>query len=636
MSISSRFVLAPGLLAACAALGVGACNGQVTNVLGPEPTTPALGSNDPPDAVQQTSGKVDLLLAVDDSSSMRPKQALFARAAARMVDRLTRPNCVDAARAVTARSTIDEHGQAVCPEGTSLEFAPVTDLHVGLISSSLGNFGNEGPDAVCSEDAVRGAHLVVPRTFRSENAGYLAFGSGVAPYTDPAELQKAVEDLVLSTDDRGCGIEAQLESLYQFLVAPEPWGKIATRDGASAYEGVNLDLLRQRHDFLRPDSLVSVVLVTDEDDASVDPLSVGGSGRYFAARSFPQSSPSQSTTRAGDQTTTAARGTSVCDATPNASECTSCAFAFNSPPDPTVASDPRCANPETAYFGSTDDDMNVRFFDMKRRFGIEPRYPLTRYTKALSSLMIPGRDAEHLKLTPPVSAARSAKTYDEAAANCRNPLFAAALPSEADQELCNLPAGTRNSSLVYFTVLGGAPNELLAADALDADQRLTDAAWTKLLGRDFEASDYTGVDPRMLQSVAPRAGRPKIDGVDAEAVDPMNRTHREWDTAKNDLQFACTYPLPAELVVGASESIDCGPGSDAPLCEPGDHATARRQIRGRAFPTPRPFAVARSLGRQATIGSLCAADVSDPNADGYGYSPIVDALVDRLAAGLRK
>lgn len=621
------------VLSLFAAIGAGACNGQVTTVLAPQPID-ADGSDEPSTAQQQqTSGKVDLLLAVDNSSSMRPKQALFARAAARMIERLTHPRCVDGTGAARARSTVDERGQAVCPSGTSLEFAPVTDLHVGMISSSLGNFGNTGGSAICQDSSGRvvsdNARLVTRglESFPREPEGFLAYGSGSQPYADSAELGNAVEALVLGAGDNGCGIEAQLESLYQFLIAPEPWGAIEQESSVGRYAGLNEEALRQRKAFLRPDSLVSVILVTDEDDASVDPLTIGGGGGFFAGNSFPGGPPR------ADGTTTAARGTSTCAATPTAAACTSCAFAFNSLPDEAVASDPNCSSRETAYYAADDDSLNTRFFDMKRRYGLEPRYPISRYSRGLSLPQVPSRDAEHLKSTPeqPIS-----ESYDSNAADCRNPLFAASLPDGASGELCNLPAGPRNASLVYFTVLGGAPNELLTGDALDADNRLTDGAWTALLGRDFASSDYTGVDPRMLQSIAPREGRPGVASADADANDPLNRTHRDWNTQKEDLQYACSYPLPEELVVSAAQAVDCRPGSDAPVCEPGDRQNARRQIRGRAFPTPRPFAVARALGRQATVSSLCAADVTNTEADSYGYSAAVDSLVQRMAAGLRK
>ena len=48
-------------------------------------------------------------------------------------------------------------------------------------------------------------------------------------------------------------------------------------------------MLEQRRAFLRPDSALVVVMVTDEDDSAVDPLAVDGQGWAFMAKSFPGS-----------------------------------------------------------------------------------------------------------------------------------------------------------------------------------------------------------------------------------------------------------------------------------------------------------------------------------------------------------
>lgn len=620
----SRFSVAVALCAV--GVSASACNGKVT-VLAPDPGAPSGLLEDPESTQQQQSGRVDLLFAIDnsksmdDASSMRSKQVNLARSAARLVERLVHPLCRDASGASTGASVEDALGAATCPAGGTLEFQPVRDLHVGVLSSSLGNFGNTGELAVCTGDIVSDHAQLVSRGIGDrpiEPNGFLAYGpgSGQNAYTNATELSESLSALVQNTGS-GCGIEAQLESLYQFLTAPDPWATIDVVDGvgAATYAGSNDTVLVQRRAFLRPDSLVSIVMLTDEDDASIDPLSIGGAGRLYAARSFPNGNQ-----RNFDATFTAARGTSACEAEPTSASCTSCAYAFNSPPTPEVAADPNCRTQESAYYGADDDDINARFFDMKRRYGVEPRYPISRYARALSRFVLPGRAEEH----------DEEGTYLPDAGTCRNPLFASALPAGGSEELCNLPAGPRNRSLVYFSVLGGAPNELLGPDQRDADGRLGEDSWEKLLGRDFASYDRTGIDPRMLQSITPRPGRPGPGAPDAEPSDPGNLTHRDWYTNKRDLQFACTYLLPDELIGTAADNRTCDAGSDSPLCEPGGPGLDRRQIRSQAHPTPRPFAVAKALGRQATVASICPADPT------VGYGPALDALVDRMAAGLIK
>ncbi len=620
-------ISAPRLLASLLLAGtaVTACNGQTVTLLDAEPKAPNGLTDGTGASPQQTSGRVDLLFAVDDSSSMKPKQVLLARAAGRLVERLLKPLCRDANGVATSQSSFDPRGEAVCPSGSSLEFAQVRDLHVGVLTSSLGNAGNTGADVAC--EAANGHRATDRATLTGrgiagapiERGNFLAYGSldAVAGYTDIGALKDSLTALVLGAGDQGCGIESQLESVYQFLAAPDPWQEIAVEENKARYDGLNTSLLAQRRDFLRADSLVAVVMITDEDDASLDPLSVGGTGRYFASSNFPGGIDR------GGYGTTAAKGTPICETDPNSPDCTSCAFGG-------------CGDQAASYYAAGDDDLNVRFFDMKRRFGVDPLYPVERYVRGFSQTGVPARDAEHIVPTGVELSSLPTPAYDTSAAGCRNPLFAGSLPSDHGDELCDLPAGPRNASLVYFTVLGGVPNDLVSADKLDADGRLRDDSWNAILGRDYARYDRGGLDARLVQSITPRAGRPGPGAVDAEPNDPDNRTHRDWDTHKMDLQYACSYQLPPNLIVPAFESMDCRNDSDAPLCAPGPRDTRRAQIRGRAYPTPRPFAVAKALGRQSTIASLCPRDTSDPASASYGYAPALDALVDRMSAGLAK
>ena len=273
----------------------------------------------------------------------------------------------------------------------------------------------------------------------------------------------------------------------------------------------------------------------------------------------------------------------------------------------------------------------MRFFDLKRRFGIDPLYPISRYVRGFSQTGVPARDDEHEKDDP---AHFKPTTYDVTAGGCTNPLFAAALPAAPGDELCRLPAGPRRPGLVYFSVLGGVPNDLVGPDRLDPSGRLRDDAWQAIIGTDYASYQRDGLDPRLVQSITPRAGRPDPSAPDALPNDPDNRTHRDWDTKKRDLQYACSFPL--VTAVSKEETLDCQPDSDAPLCASRDQSVVRDQVRARSFPTPRPMQIAHGLGAQATIASLCPSDLSDPTATTYGYRPALDALVDRLKAGLVK
>ena len=115
------------------------------------------------------------------------------------------------------------------------------------------------------------------------------------PITSSAKLIQDFQSVVTGVGQNGCGLEAQLESWYHFLVAPDPWASI-TIDGSNVahYTGVDGTVLKQRHDFLRPDSLVGVIMLTDEDDSFADPLALGGQGYSFSSSSFPASSQQRS------------------------------------------------------------------------------------------------------------------------------------------------------------------------------------------------------------------------------------------------------------------------------------------------------------------------------------------------------
>src|SRR3974390_735746 len=91
--------------------------------------------------------KVDLLFLIDNSASMGDKQKLLAQAIPDMITRLITPNCVDGNGLPLAGVTSDRTGH--CAMGKA-EFPPVHDMHIGIVSSSLGDRGG----TVCPEDMM--------------------------------------------------------------------------------------------------------------------------------------------------------------------------------------------------------------------------------------------------------------------------------------------------------------------------------------------------------------------------------------------------------------------------------------------------------------------------------------------------
>ena len=78
------------------------------------------------------------------------------------------------------------------------------------------------------------------------------------------------------------------------------------------------------------------------------------------------------------------------DADPGSPDCTSCGFKN----DPRVQNDARCKEND-GFYGKNEDDMNVRFHKMKKRFGVDPQYPIKRYVDGLTKSQVPDRKSEH-------------------------------------------------------------------------------------------------------------------------------------------------------------------------------------------------------------------------------------------------
>jgi hypothetical protein len=550
-----------------------------------------------------TIEKLDLLFMIDNSASMANKQALLSDAVPDLLARIVTPSCLDANGNVVGRA--DASG--ACASGKP-EFPAIHDLHVGVVTSSLGGRGSDACPASATNPAnpALDAHNddqghLVTRGGASEQpvadaqpAGFLTF----APGGDPQKLVSDFQQIVSGVNEYGCGYEAQLESWYRFLVQPDPYASITSPDPATgrvSLQGVDASILKQRHDFLRPDSMLAIVVLTDENDSTVDPLAVGGQGWAYENSNFPGS-----TTGGG-----AAKGTNVCAANPFDPSCTSCAFCANGS-NAAICSDPACAGPDHGYYTPQDDALNERFFHMKQRFGVDPQFPVDRYVTALTSALVPDRNGEHPQGADGLPSADYVGT-----AACTNPIFAASLPTDASGDLCHLPAGPRALDQVLFAVIGGvAPDLLHGAPVADAD-------WDRILGRDPLHYDFTGADPRMLESMTARAG-----------AGPG-----EWTTNGDDLEYACTFPLaaPRDCTLDANKfACDCDGTSDSPLCDP---TNKTMQVRGKAYPTVRELAVARAVGDRAVVGSVCALHATEQGAGDplFAYRPAVKAIGDQLS-----
>ncbi len=643
---------------------------------------------------QQAVDKVDLLFAIDNSASMGDKQELLALAVPDMVTRLLEPNCLTDA---TDPNSIVARVNGACPDGSKEEFPAVYDMHIGIVTSALGAGG--APD-ICKDDDINPIPQLSKFNRHNNDKGHLinrkkpdlnnppasgiedpvnnakpVDGTGgnflawlpsaepknagkaqpnVTPYTTAADEQTLITDfqsLVQGVQEYGCGLEAQLESWYHFLVQPDPWDQITLDPNSgnpakAQLVGVDATILKQRHDFLREDSLVAIIMVTDEEDSWSDPLAIGGRGWVTRTLAYPGSPTGQqaplpthecgtfqngafspAAPTVGQETTTG----------PNDPNCTSCGFVGSKADGTPIAQDSNCqtscGSSCLGFYTAQQDNVNVRYTDnMKARYGYNPQFHIQRYIDGLQSLKVPDRDHEsHRGASAPYDSVR----------NCTNPLFAKGpLPTDPNDTgaLCDLPLGPRTPDLVFFAIIGGVPNQLIQDSQGNFKSALDASDWQKIVGKDPQNFDLTGIDPHMIESITPRAGLTPPNG---GANDPING--REWNTTTSavglDLQYACTFDLPSPKDCTAPENknaCDCtdsaGTAADGPpLCGSPQSTT---QVKGKAYPTIRELRVAKGLGAQAVVASICAQNVTDQSKPNFGYRPAVRAIIDRLKNAL--
>jgi hypothetical protein len=684
-------------------LGAGCLSRPVTNA------SPVTQTNFTAVVHNETVDKIDLLFMIDNSASMGDKQALLALAVPDMITRLVAPNCVDANGVpVVPAATADTNGN--CTSGKA-EFPPVHDMHIGVVTSSLGGRGgdqcsdtatnpanpslnahNDDKGELINRGGVSGNPTVEMNATDLNSSNFLSWFPNVPTNSGhPTPLSPAISvqgtlvsdftTIVEGVHEHGCGFEAQNEAWYRFLVQPDPFDTIVKpNNGTHAqFQGIDATILQQRHDFLRPDSLLAIIVVTDENEEAADPLSIGGQGWAFDNQNFPGSGNGASP-----------QGTIEClnfdpnnptTTGPNDKNCTSCAFIQG---DPNFAT--RCpkdgANGANGYLDPNDDTLNTRFYHQKLRFGLFAGYPTSRYVRGMQQVTVPDSAHEH----------DSNGNYigdQDANANCVNPIYAQNLPTDPTNTaaLCGLTRGTRTPDLVYYAAIAGVPHQLLQSvpgdgtcasgtAAGDCPQKgtLTDNDWKTIMGNDPENYDFSGADFHMVENWDPRTTRgaavsaeehgPLAGNVLANAsscpptmggsvkgqplCDPING--REWATNKGDLQFSCIFDLTPQYSGTGKDcsnaeyqgACDCATGAlnaGTQLC---DSATPTLQVYGKAYPSVREMVIAKAMstsqsGNQGIVSSLCPIHVSD-NSGGndplYGYRPAVNAIIDRLKASL--
>lgn len=544
-----------------------------------------------------TSSQLDLLFVIDNSISMGAKQAALSATLPSLVTRIVNPLCIGDDGTSVAATNPD----APCPDGTRRESHPVRDMHVGVITTSLGARGG----TVCLPDGSLDRHYddlgqllpSVRPTLALEDSGGQGFltwnpANPASPSESDAQtLTQNLQAQILATGEYGCGYESPFEAMYRFLIDPEPPLEITSDLARTTATGPNTALLAQRAAFLRPESAVMVVMLTDEDDCSI--IDQTGSQGWIVSYAPSNAMPLP-------------RATSACEADPNDPCCASCSVATRSG----CTRDPVCDSSPTLDVAA--DSLNLRCFEQKRRFGVDFLYPVERYASALRGELVPSRSTGTM---------------------VANPLY----------------AGGRTPDLVGVAMIVGVPWQDLAVDATAVPLELMSTAQLSASGRwDVIVGDperyVAPTDPFMQASVLPRSGQNPITDqpiVAATSSDPTATIngHEHDGSAGNDLQYACIFELP-EARSCAIEDYACQCHEEDVLtnraiCQPPTGGTATStQYYGHAYPSLRPLALAKSLGEQAVVASICPRELSDPSSRDYGYVPAANAIVDRLSTML--
>lgn len=557
--------------------------------------------------------RLDLLMMIDNSISMGDKQHLLADAMLHLVSRLVQPRCLDEQGVATG---LQATAAGVCPKGSQPEFLPFNDIHAAVVTSSLGSHGAAGPKDVCvsADDDDHGQLLGIirPALPSWDQKGFLAWDPkqmltpvGIA---DPAVFAAGLAQTVQAAGDHGCGFEASLEGWYRFLVDPEPPAVVVVPSGSSTavVQSVSAEVLAQRQAFLRPDSVLGIVMLSDENDCSIQDEGYG----WLIARAAPMY-----------------RSTSQCLTNPNDPCCQSCAETTARDGCPALSSDVECAKGNT--LAAIDDDLNLRCFQQKRRFGFDLLYPVQRYIDALTLAQVPRRSDGAL---------------------VANPIYESkdgATPRSPEQVLMLGIVGVPWQDVADAESLTKPGLRFLSEDGPLSAER-----WDMILGDPTADPPVPPLDPFMFETHADRSsivGLPQANPivpneklVSSTSLDPQANHingHEQMDQGARDLQYACTFALPNPIVCDQA-AFDANKGCDCfdedrnfnrPLCHPpGGGASTINQTYGKAYPGLRELAVLKGIGGHGIVASTCA-KTADLTSDSYGYRPAMDALAGRVA-----
>ena len=586
----------------------------------PDPTASA----PPPGKVRQLSLEssrskdptLDVLFVVDDSSSMTDKRGMIKKGLKASIRRLIVPECFGGRGNNSFSSPGQLFGEGGCPDGSDPAFAPFRSINIAVIPASFGSTG-------CASTA------------RKSEVRVLKWREGTSK--DLASLLENLDEEFASLATDGCSFQAPLESWYRFLVEPVPpaWspsnqaGLFAPARNGDGGVVVDQAILNARENFMRPESYLSVVVVSDSDDCSVLAARNGSSAEEKDAHLLFDSEPMLA-------------APAICASNANDACCVSCQH-----PEllPAHCDQGQCA--KVSNLSVSEDPVSLRCVDQRRRFGASFLYPKQRYVDALTHGLLVDADSGEMVPNPLL---RGAGKYQGTA---------------------------RPSGKVFFHGLVGVPWQDVATNASLSDtyvmQYLSAAElqqrgwesssanrWQLMMGepgepgsspqcQESDAPANCGVapidplDPFMIKSVQPRPqeSNPLTGDVIAspESVTARENAingHEMYVPREDELQYSCTFPLETPIECASYDpACICSsePGQNRPICHTEtDGAASTTQYFSGATPPLRLLSVLRNLGSNAVVNSLCAklaigSDTSNPN---WGYNGLFSALSSRL------
>ena len=217
-----------------AALALGACTRSTTLIVDAGPPFPTR-----PTGMCLAAAPIDLLFMIDNSGSMVEEQASLGAQLPRLF---------------TVLATGDVDGDGV------QEALPAPSIHAGVITSDMGTGGFVVP--TCAEPNF-GDDGILHTRGNTARAGCNPTYPPFVDFTAGGNVAQASNDFacVAVAGSGGCGFEQQLDAVLKALTPSTSEIRFAT--GTSGHGDL------ENSGFLRPDSLLAIVLVTDEEDCSV-------------------------------------------------------------------------------------------------------------------------------------------------------------------------------------------------------------------------------------------------------------------------------------------------------------------------------------------------------------------------------